>query len=680
MKTMYLLAVFCAFLVSCLAIRAQDPAQTPAPIREEVTVTAARVETKAGETPLSVSVVPRSRIESSAAPSLDDVLRQTAGFSIFRRSSSRHANPTTQGVSLRGVGATGASRTGVFLDGVPLNDPFGGWVQWGRIPAASVEVVEVLRGGASSLYGDASLSGAINIRPRKAESRFNAAADIFGGSQRTVSGSGFVGARAGGWLFALDAGNFQTQGFRPVEEASRGPVDVFAGVRNNAFSARIQRSFYKNSFVFVRPSYYGEVRTNGTGLQTNRTHIRQLAAGGDVRAEQRDLNLRFRIFGGDQVYDQVFSVISQARTSEALNRIQRVPADSAGISVQASAVFNSHTILAGIESRRVRGASDEVGFANNIAAVAVGSGGRQSTTGFFVQDLVKIGDSVVLAGSLRYETWRNTDAVSLSRTISTPTVVLTRFPDRREGAFSPQLSALLRITEQVSLFGSVSRSFRSPTLNELYRAFRVGNVFTNANENLKAERSDNAEGGVGFNSKWFSVRTNVFFAWIDDAISNVTLSASPTLITRQRQNAGQTRSSGIEIEGNASFGKIAFAGSYQFASSVVNSFVSNPLIVGRRTPQVPRHQISLQADLSAKDWKLALQTRASGEQFDDDLNQFRLEPFLQADFFLSRQMREGVQAYFAIENIFNSKYSVGKTPIRTVSSPIGFRIGLRLAK
>jgi outer membrane receptor protein involved in Fe transport len=679
MKTMYLLAVFCVFSVSCLAIRAQEPAQTPAPIREEVTVTAARVETKAGETPLSVSVVPRSRIESAAAPSLDDVLRQTAGFSIFRRSSSRNANPTTQGVSLRGVGASGASRTGVFLDGVPLNDPFGGWVQWGRVPAASVEVVEVLRGGASSLYGDASLSGAINVTPRKADSRFNAAADIFGGSQRTIAGSGFAGAKTGKWLFALDVGNFQTRGFRPVDEAARGPVDVFAGVRSNTFAARIERSLHKDSFVFIRPSYFGEVRTNGTGLQTNRTHIRQITTGGDLRAEARNLQLRFRLFGGDQVYDQVFSVISPARTSEALNRIQRVPTDSIGISIQGSAVFGTHTILAGIESRRVRGASDEVGFTNNIAAIAVGSGGRQSTTGFFVQDLVKIGNRAVLAGSLRHERWKNTDATSFSRSISTTGVVLTRFPDRRDDALSPQLSALFRLTGQVSLFGSVSRSFRSPTLNELYRAFRVGNVFTNANENLKAERSDNAEAGVGFNSERFSVRTNFFFAWINDAISNVTLSTTPTLITRQRQNAGRTRSSGLEIEGNASFSRIAFAVSYQFASSILTSFNSNPLIVGRRIPQVPRHQINFQVDLSAKKWNFALQTRASGEQFDDDLNQFRLEPFLHADFFLSRRIKSRVQVYFAVENVVNTRYSVGKTPIRTVSSPMGFRIGFRLA-
>ena len=56
------------------------------------------------------------------------------GFSLFRRSGSRYANPTSQGVSLRGLGASGARRALVLVDGLPLNDPFGGWVYWARVP------------------------------------------------------------------------------------------------------------------------------------------------------------------------------------------------------------------------------------------------------------------------------------------------------------------------------------------------------------------------------------------------------------------------------------------------------------------------------------------------------------------------------------------------------------------
>jgi outer membrane receptor protein involved in Fe transport len=138
----------------------------PASITEEVVVSATRTATSVGDTPESVAVLTGEELDSSAAARLDDALRQVPGFSLFRRSSSRVANPTTQGVSLRGVGASGASRALVLEDGLPLNDPFGGWVYWGRVPRASVSSIEVVRGGASSLYGSDALGGVENVITR----------------------------------------------------------------------------------------------------------------------------------------------------------------------------------------------------------------------------------------------------------------------------------------------------------------------------------------------------------------------------------------------------------------------------------------------------------------------------------------------------------------------------------
>ncbi len=144
----------------------------PLPLNEQVVVTANRTNTRIGDTPASVVSVSKEEIQTSAAPAIDDILRQVPGFSLFRRSGSRNANPTTQGVSLRGVGASGAGRSLVLFDDVPLNDPFGGWTQWSRIAPIAVERIEVLRGGASSLYGNNSLSGTVNIIPREVREKY----------------------------------------------------------------------------------------------------------------------------------------------------------------------------------------------------------------------------------------------------------------------------------------------------------------------------------------------------------------------------------------------------------------------------------------------------------------------------------------------------------------------------
>ena len=140
-----------------------DVTLEPAARTEQVTVTAGRRPVRGAELPADATVISRRDLEVAAAGTIDDVLRLTPGFSLFRRSPSRTANPTTQGVTLRGLSASGASRTLVLADGVPLNDPFGGWVTWDRVPQVAIDRVEVVRGGASDLYGADAAGGVIQV-------------------------------------------------------------------------------------------------------------------------------------------------------------------------------------------------------------------------------------------------------------------------------------------------------------------------------------------------------------------------------------------------------------------------------------------------------------------------------------------------------------------------------------
>ncbi len=667
---------FVIFVISVAA--GQTPYPSPSPIREEVVVTASRTETKIGDTPASIVTFSRREITTSAAPTIDDVLRQAVGFSIFRRSSSRNANPTTQGVSLRGVGSSGASRSVVLFDGVPLNDPFGGWVQWNRVAPVAVESVEVLRGGASSLYGDTSLSGAINVIPRKTDDKVTFSSDVFGGSQNTISGSGLLGFKTTKWLGVIDGTLFQTKGYIPIDEAARGPVDSYAGVRSSNFSGKIKRTFGEHASVFLRPSLFGEVRTNGTGLQTNRTHIRQLVLGSDLDfGSLKDTKLNWRLYGGLQIFDQASSTVNVSRTSETLSRIQRVPVQNVGASIQFSAVYRNQVFVGGAELRNVRGSSDEIGYTNGLATSMVGSGGRQTSTGAFFQDLVRIGNRLIVSGSLRFDRWQNYAALSTTLTLSTGQRTIVIFPDRNEYSLSPQLSVLYHFTDRYSVYANASRSYRAPTLNELYRSFRVGNVLTLANEDLQAEHANNLEGGLSVGGIHTSLRASGFWTVVERPVANVTLTSTPTLITRQRQNAGSTASSGVEVEGEAGIKQVVFSAGYMFVKPVVRSFPSSRSIEGLLIPQVAKHQFTFRASYSPAKWTFTLQGRASSEQFDDDLNLFRLEPYTQIDLFLSRRLNEKMQIYAAIENVLNSRYSIGKTPIRTVSSPGSVRVGFR---
>jgi len=654
----------------------------PAAISEEVTVSATRTPTRISETAASVVALGAEDLKATAAATLDDALRQVPGFSLFRRSGSRTANPTTLGVSLRGLGASGASRAVVLADGIPLNDPFGGWVYWNRVPRESINQVEVLRGGASHLYGSGALGGVVNISTSSVNTNSLSLMAAYG-NEVTPNVSLFLGGKKRDWRGSLATEFFSTNGYVLVSPAERGPVDSRAASRNVATMVKVERWFGQNQHVFGTASFFGESRENGTALQTNRTHIRQFSFGGEL-ASFKEGSFSARVYGGTQVYDQNFSAISADRQSETLIRLQRVPVQFVGFSSQWSrAVGTRQTIVAGYESQQVRGASDEIVFVNGRASSLVGAGGRQQTYGVYVEDLIRFGSRLFINVGARLDYRRNNKALLATRPVIAPGLTnVTAFPDRSEGAFSPQLSAVYRLNSHFSLLASGTRAFRGPTLNELYRSFRVGNVLTLANENLRAERLTGGESGIRFNSRGDDLVVRGAFFWNETTrpVANVTLTTSPALITRQRQNLGRTRSRGLEVEADARLSQYwKLSAGYLFADATVVRFPANQTLEGLMIPQVARHQFTFQAKFNKPTIAtVSFQGRASSAQFDDDQNLFRLGGYFTLDALASRQVSRSLDVFFAAENLLNQRYQVGKTPVTTLGPPILVRAGLRL--
>lgn len=617
-----------------------EGAQTPQ-TSEVIVVTASRVETRLSDSTASVVVLDRETLQSTAAATIDDALRQVPGFTLFRRSGSRVANPTTQGVSLRGIGASGASRALVLDDGIPLNDPFGGWIYWGRVPTLAVDRVEILRGGASDLYGSGAMGGVIQFIRRKSAPRI--AGEVSAGSERTGSATVIAGGEHGN----IVADFFNTNGYVLVDPDQRGPVDVEAGSQHIAVDGK---AFLGHSFV--RGAYYSESRDNGTPLQTNETSIRQVAAGTDAG------RFSARAFYSDQDYFQTFSAIAADRASERLTVEQNVPSRGMGGSaLWSQAIADSHALIAGGEVREVRGTSDELAGANRTV-----SSGRQRTGGFFLEDVYRATDNISITGGLRFDSWRNFDA--RRNDLSLPT--------RSDSAISPRLSVLVRATERLSLVATGYRAFRAPTLNELYRGFRVGNVVTLANDSLGPERLTAIELGA----RGRGLRTTLFWMETDGTVANVTLSSTPTLITRQRQNLGRSRTRGAEVEGEWRFGSRwrASAG-YLYSDAAVTE---GPLR-GKRLPQVPRSQLTAQL-LYTSFSTFGAQGRWSGRQFDDDANAFPLRSYGVIDVFASRPIKRDFAITAALENVFDRRYEAGATPVITQGQPRALRIGVRFER
>jgi len=650
-------------------------------LSEQMTVTASRAETRVSDTAASVTVLSSQDLSTTAALTLDDALRQVPGFSLLRRSGSRTANPTSQGVSFRGVGPSGASRAVVLADGIPINDPFGGWVYWGRVPREALSRIEVVQGGASSLYGTDALGGVVNLISR--DTRESALSfETSYGNQQTPDFSLFAGGRLFQWAAQFSAEAFHTDGYVLVNEAERGRVDTKAGAEHTTLDLMLERLLADRGRIFLRGSLFDESRENGTPLQTNNTYIRQVSLGSDLQSARAG-SFSVRAFALTQIYNQDFTSIAADRNSETLTRSQRVPAQQVGVLTQWSRAAGSRqTFVAGVDAREVRGASDELVFVAGLVTSSVGSGGRERTVGVFAQDIIRITPRWLLTLGARGDRWRNYDALSSSRPLPAQTPVTnTRFADRIETAFSPRVSLLHKLTENVSLFASGYRAFRAPTLNELYRSFRVGSVLTLANDKLRAERLTGGEAGASFAAfdRKLNVRGTFFWSEIIRPVANVTLSVTPALITRQRQNLGRTRSRGMETEAEARItNTVSISGGYQFLDATVLRFPTNTSLEGLLIPQVPRHLLTFQARYSnPRRLTVSFQGRAGGSQFDDDQNLLPLDRYFTLDAFASRSLGRGVEVFGAFENLTGQRYDIGRTPVRTVGPPLLARVGVR---
>jgi outer membrane receptor protein involved in Fe transport len=619
-------------------------------------------------------------LNSSAGVTLDGKMRQLPGVQLYRRSSSLVANPSSQGLSLRGLGSTAASRTLITEDDVPLNDPFAGWIRWQEQPELSVKSVELVRGGASDLYGSSAIGGVVNVIPVRPSGNGVELKGSFG-AESTYDDSAMAQGKFGAWGLLAAGGTIGTDGYIQEAPWQRGPVDIASNVHseNGLVLVEHERGPLR---LFVRGNGLNDARSNGTPDQTNATRLWRYATGGDWQGPKAG-TLVMRVYGSTEHYRQVFSSISSSptianpdcsyRCGEAPTRFSHTPENELGaVAHWSQPVGEGLVVVAGADVHDVRVWDNEQTYGTTAALTNLRD--HQRDSGLYGEAMwERAGWTVTASG--RMDWFQNFDGRQLvwngtnwSPASSQPTSF-----DQR--VFDPRMGLSRKFLQHWAVTASGFRAFRAPSPNELYRTTQVGNMLTLPNFNLLSERATGWETGLGTEWKWGTIRTSYFLTQVNRPIAALTINPSSSPILLKRENLGQIESRGVSVDFEIAPRRwLALDGGYQYAHATVSQGSQD---FGNWIPEVARNM----ATLNVRAYKkvlgtLSLQSRLSGRQYDDDANLYMLHSFFQLDAYASHDIGKRLQLFAAGENMLNREIEVGKTPTATLASPRVARGGI----
>ncbi|MBO9707737.1 MAG: TonB-dependent receptor [Caulobacter sp.] len=663
------------------------PLDTPPPVAQ-VIVTAARLPPAAADA--AFSIVHLGEGDLARTQRIDEAVGQTPGVSLFRRTSSLSANPTTQGITLRAIAPSGAGRTLVTLDGVPLNDPFGGWVIWSQLAPESLSGIDIVRGAGAGPYGAGALTGTIDLKERDG----GIAADVSAGELGSQRASAAAVSTLGRLEFFGAASYDKSDGYVPVRGRARGTADTPTDLEAKSISGRVDMATGLG-LLSLRGGFFEEDR--GAGLAGARANASGNVFSATLARAPRGEALGWRLQAWrrtSDLFNSSVAVSADRSTTTPANSQDKTPATGWGLNGAVRRKTGGLEWELGADARWNDGEERErYTYVNGAYTRARTAGGKTSVIGAYADGSWTTGPWLV-AGGLRLDHWETTDGKRIERNLVTGAVLLDQHPADRDGEV---VSGRLGVTRDLGS-GTVARAagytgFRPATLNELYRPFRVGNDVTEANAGLKPERLAGFETGLTHKNSNGLIEVTAFWNRIDDPVVNVTLGFGPGTfpiggfipaggVLRQRQNAGRIDAIGLEARAERKVGPVTFRSALSATDARLDGGSSAPQLTGKRPAQAPIW--SATAGLSAElTDALTLDTDLTweGKRFEDDLNSRVLDPATRLDARLDWKVKPLVTVYVAGDNLLDANIQTSRTAdgVPGYAAPRIVRVGLRLA-
>ncbi len=639
----------------------------------EIVVTGRREGVPAYERAYGPSVIDAATLTTAPQRRLDEALRAVPGFSLFRRSGSRTANPTAQGVSLRGIGPNGAGRTLVLVDGVPANDPFGGWVYWSRLPTAAVDNVVLTRGGGAGPWGNAALAGTIRIETKQ---RDGLDLELAGGSNGTWMGQSSVGGSADGWHLGLSGSAFRTDGVNLVEPSRRGPIDIKAD--SDAYAVDGTLSTQLGSVTATaKLSGFKESRGNGTPYTNNSTDATEASLRLVGTGEKIDWEAV--AYWRDWSFASTFSGVNAARTAETPSLDQYdVPATAKGGILQvAFSPADGHQTDIGADIRETEGKTRELmTYSAGRYTRMRDAGGSQSVAGLFFEHAWTGIQGLTVSAGGRLDAWRNSDGRRIESDITSGTLLRNDRYAKRDGTVANGRAGIdWQASDLLGLRVAAYTGFRLPSLNELYRPFRVGNDITEANPGLQPERMRGVEAGLRLSpGAGITANATLFHVRLKHAVDNVVIQTSPGTNAElgifvpaggslaQRRGLPRVEVQGLEAEiGWQAASTLRFGAAYLFSDSEITDPGTMAALRGNQLGQAPRHSGTVDVTWTPRpELTLRAQVRAAGKQFEDSRNLGTLDGFIVGDLYAAWRVDQQLEFYATAENVTGERVETGR--------------------
>lgn len=596
-----------------------------------------------------VRTIDREALIEAASGRLESALSSVAGFQQFRRSDSRSSNPSAQGVTLRALGGNATSRALVLLDGVPMADPFFGYVPLSALAPERLAAARVTRGGGSGAFGSGAVAGTIEL-----ESAGAAELGLLSGQalvdQRGESELSATLAPQLGRGFAVLSGRWDRgKGFWTTPRSQRVPASVRAGYDSWSVALRA-----------VAP-LSGDIELQARGLAFDDRRTLRFA-GADSTSSGQDASLRlvgrgawrFDVLGYVEARDFSNIVISSTTFRKSLDQTKTPTLGYGGKAELRPPLGDRHTLRLGVDWRVAQGNTQETAFNATTGAITARrkAGGRNADFGLFVEEDWTLG-RMVLTGGLRADRTNIADGSLTVRNAAGAITAENLYADRSDWQVSWRGGMLAHLGGGFDLRAAAYTGLRMPTLNELYRPFTVFPVTTRNNAALGSERLRGFEAGFDFTpAEGIRLSATVFDDKLRDAIANVTIAAN----TRERRNVDAIHARGVELGADLRLGQIGFAGSLAWTRARVEASGTSVALDGMRPAQTPKLAASgTLAWRSRRGWTLGSTLRHVGAQFEDDLQSDVLCAATTLDAFAEVPVTGGVSVVLRAENLTDTK-------------------------